>query len=73
MVAPVARGSNLFPAVRRARADLYTEVPVKVSGFKQSIGDAEWTITSLTHNVSVDSGSMTNLELEVRIDDLEME
>lgn len=55
------------------RADLYTEMPVKVSGFKQPIDDGEWTITTLTHSVSADSGFTTTLELEVRIDDLEME
>lgn len=55
------------------RADLYTEMPVKVSGFKQPIDDAEWTITTLTHTVSPDYGFTTSLELEVRIDDFEME
>lgn len=55
------------------RADLYTEMPVKVSGFKQPIDDAEWTITTLTHSVSPDNGFTTCLELEVRIDDFEME
>ncbi|EFC1226056.1 TPA: phage regulatory CII family protein [Escherichia coli] len=55
------------------RADLYTEMSVKVSGFKQPIDDAEWTITTLTHTVSPDNGFTTSLELEVRIDDFEME
>lgn len=55
------------------RADLYTEMPVKVSGFKQPIDDAEWTITTLTHTVSPDSGFTTSLELEVRIDEFEIE
>ncbi|EPE4352479.1 TPA: GPO family capsid scaffolding protein [Escherichia coli] len=55
------------------RADLYTDMPVKVSGFKQPIDDAEWTITTLTHTVSPDNGFTTSLELEVRIDDFEME
>lgn len=55
------------------RADLYTEMPVKVTGFKQPIDDAEWTITTLTHSVSPDNGFTTSLELEVKIDDLEME
>ncbi len=44
-----------------SRADLYTERPVKVSGFKQPIYEAEWTITTLTHTVSVDSGFTTNI------------
>ena len=55
------------------RADLYTEMPVKVSGFKQPIDDAEWTITTLTHTISPGNGFVTSLELEVKIDDLEME
>lgn len=55
------------------RADLYTEMPVKVTGFKQPIDDAEWTITTLTHSVSPDNGFTTSIELEVKIDDLEME
>lgn len=33
------------------RADVYTEMPVKVSGSKQPIDDAEWTITTLTYTV----------------------
>lgn len=55
------------------RADLYTEMPVKVSGFKQPIDDAEWTITTLTHSVSADSGFTTSIEFEVKIGDFEME
>lgn len=56
-----------------SRADLYTERPVKVSGFKQPIDEAEWTITTLTHTVSVDSGFTTNIEFEVKIDEFGME
>lgn len=55
------------------RADLYTEMPVKVQGFKQPIDEAAWTITTLTHTISSESGFTTSLELEVKIDDLEME
>lgn len=54
------------------RADLYTEMPVKVTGFKQPIDDAEWTITTLTHSVSPDNGFTTSMELEVKIGDLEI-
>ena len=56
-----------------SRADLYTDRPVKVSGFKQPIDEAEWTITTLTHTVSVDSGFTTNIEFEVKIDEFAME
>ncbi|BBV77410.1 hypothetical protein STW0522RAO56_34640 [Raoultella planticola] len=55
------------------RADLYTEMPVKVTGFKQPIDDASWTITTLTHTVNPDSGFTTSIELEVKIDDLVMD
>ncbi|ENF8030936.1 phage late control D family protein [Salmonella enterica] len=55
------------------RADLYTEMPVKVTGFKQPIDDAEWTITTLTHSVSPENGFTTSMELEVKIDGLEIE
>ncbi|HED2269742.1 MAG: phage late control D family protein [Citrobacter freundii] len=55
------------------RADLYTEMPVKVTGFKQPIDDAEWTITALTHSVSPDNGLTTSMELEVKIDEFAME
>ena len=55
------------------RADLYTEMPVKVQGFKQPIDEAAWTITTLTHSISSESGFTTSLELEVKIDDLEIE
>ncbi|MDN4366811.1 phage late control D family protein [Citrobacter portucalensis] len=55
------------------RADLYTEMPVKVSGFKQPIDEAEWTITTLTHTVSADSGFTTSIEFEVKIDEFAIE
>ena len=55
------------------RADLYTEMPVKVSGFKQPIDDAEWTITMLTHTIGPDSGFTTSMDLEVKIDEFEIE
>lgn len=55
------------------RADLYTEMPVKVSGFKQPIDEAEWTITTLTHSVSADSGFTTSIEFEVKIDEFAIE
>ncbi|EJL88023.1 phage late control D family protein [Pantoea sp. GM01] len=57
----------------RGRADLYTEMPVKVSGFKQQIDAGEWIITTLTHGLSAENGYTTSIELEVKIDSLEME
>ncbi|WP_241649673.1 phage late control D family protein [Rosenbergiella collisarenosi] len=49
------------------RADLYTEMPVKVTGFKQQVDEAEWVITTLTHTVSSDGGFTTSIELEVKL------
>ncbi|WP_342337810.1 phage late control D family protein [Citrobacter freundii] len=55
------------------RADLYTEMPVKVQGFKKQIDEAAWTITTLTHNLTADNGFTTSVDFEVKIDGLEME
>ena len=55
------------------RADLYTEMPVKVQGFKKQIDEAAWTITTLIHNLTADNGFTTSVDFEVKIDDLEME
>lgn len=55
------------------RADLYTEMPVKVNGFKQPIDEAEWTINTLTHTVSADIGFTTSIDFEVKIDEFAME
>lgn len=49
------------------RADLYTEMPVKLSGFKQPIDDAEWTITTLTHSVSADMVLLRLWSLKLRL------
>lgn len=54
-------------------ADLYKEMPVKVSGFKQPIDDAEWTITTVTHTVSSDNRFTTSMDLEMKIDEFDIE
>ncbi|AKP32175.1 phage late control D family protein [Yersinia aleksiciae] len=67
------RGAAKFSIqLAKGRADLYPEVPVKVTGFKKQIDEADWTLVTVTHSVS-DSGFTTVLELEVKIDDLDME
>ncbi|MDF7648228.1 hypothetical protein F3J38_18130 [Pantoea sp. Acro-805] len=43
------------------------------SGFKQQIDAGEWIVTTLTHSLNADSGFTTSIELEVKIDSLEME
>ncbi|WP_312449491.1 phage late control D family protein [Mixta calida] len=65
--------ATFFIQLARGRADLYTEMPVKVSGFKKQVDGSEWIITTLTHSLSSDGGFTTSLELEVKIDSLEME
>lgn len=54
------------------RADIYTETPVKVSGFKRVIDEQDWTITKVTHFLN-NSGFTTSMELEVRLSDVEYE
>ncbi|KAB1949371.1 phage late control D family protein, partial [Escherichia coli W] len=54
------------------RADIYTETPVKVSGFKRVIDEQDWTITKVAHFLN-NSGFTTSLELEVRLSDVEYE
>lgn len=54
------------------RADIYTETPVRVSGFKRVIDEQDWTITKVTHFLN-NSGFTTSLELEVRLSDVEYE
>ncbi|WP_241579991.1 phage late control D family protein [Rosenbergiella nectarea] len=62
------RGVAMFSLqLAEGRADLYTEMPVKVTGFKQQIDEAEWVITTLTHTVSSDGGFTTSIELEVKL------
>ena len=65
--------ATFYIQLARGRADLYTEMPVRVSGFKQQIDAGEWIITTLAHSLSADRGFTTRIELEVKIDSLEME
>ena len=64
-IASVKDGNLLF--IRQGQGRTASGKPLPV------INDAEWTITTLTHTVSPDNGFTTSLELEVKIDDLEME
>jgi len=67
------RGAAKFSIqLAKGRADLYPETPVKVTGFKKQIDEADWTLVTVTHTIS-DSGFTTALELEVKINDLDME
>ncbi|WP_049596827.1 phage late control D family protein [Yersinia nurmii] len=67
------RGAAKFSIqLARGRADLYPEVPIKVTGFKKQIDDADWTLVTVIHSLS-HSGFTTALDLEVKIDELDME
>ncbi|POI43095.1 hypothetical protein C3E94_27695, partial [Klebsiella pneumoniae] len=59
----------LYASMPHMRADIYTETPVKVSGFKRVIDEQDWTITKVTHFLN-NSGFTTSLELEVRLSDV---
>jgi hypothetical protein len=54
------------------RADIYPEMPVKVSGFKRVIDEQAWLISKVTHNLN-NNGFTTGVELEVRLSDVEYE
>lgn len=62
--------ASLTLQLAQGRADLYTEMPVKVVGFKQPIDDADWIITTLTHTLSAENGFTTHISLEVKIEDI---
>jgi uncharacterized protein len=52
------------------RADLFPEMPVRVTGFKRVIDEQAWTITKVTHALN-NNGYTTSLELEVRLLEVE--
>lgn len=52
------------------RADLFPEIPVRVSGFKRVIDEQSWLISKVTHNLN-NNGFTTGLELEVKLSDVE--
>lgn len=69
----IQRGAATFSiTLAKGRGDLFPELPVRVSGFKGPIDEAEWTITTVTNTIG-ESGFTTSLELEVKIADLDME
>lgn len=69
----IQRGVASFSIqLAKGRADLFPELPVRVNGFKSQIDEADWIITTVTNSIN-DSGFTTSLELEVKIDDLDME
>ncbi len=51
------------------RPELITELPITVRGFKPQIDEASWLSTKVIHNIN-DNGYTSQLELEVKIDEL---
>jgi phage protein D len=54
------------------RADLFPETPVAVKGFKRVIDEQAWIISRVVHNLN-GNGYTTDLELEVKVSDVEYE
>lgn len=52
------------------RADLFPETPVAVKGFKRVIDEQAWIISRVVHSLN-GSGFTTDLELEVKVSDVE--
>ncbi|WP_415347588.1 phage late control D family protein [Enterobacter roggenkampii] len=54
------------------RADLFPETPIAVKGFKRVIDEQAWIISRVVHNLN-GNGYTTDLELEVKVSDVEYE
>lgn len=51
------------------RPELITELPITVKGFKPQIDEGSWLSTKVIHNIN-DNGYTSQMELEVKIDEL---
>lgn len=68
--ARIQRGKAEFSiTLALGRPDLFPEQPVSVTGFKPIIDSTRWIIARVTHNIA-DAGYTTQLELEMKIEDL---
>ncbi len=68
----IQRGAAQFSiTLAKGRADIYPETPIQLKGFKPDIDGTNWTIVKVTHNLN-DSGFTTSLDLEIKIDDIEI-
>ncbi|HGN1366461.1 TPA: phage late control D family protein, partial [Proteus mirabilis] len=69
----IQRGVASFSiTLAKGRADLFPELPVKVSGFKPEIDEAYWTLVTVSHSLN-NSGFTTSLELEVKSSEIDMD
>ncbi|WP_287880717.1 phage late control D family protein [Aquitalea sp.] len=65
------RGAAEFSIkLAEGRPELFTELPAKVQGFKPVIDSQAWVINKLTHTLG-DGGLVTDIELEMKLDELE--
>ena len=63
----IQRGTAFFKLkLALGRPDLFTEMPVEVTGFKPEINSTQWTIAKCTHSLSKQSGFTTEVELEIK-------
>ncbi|OTA14872.1 phage protein [Xenorhabdus vietnamensis] len=68
----VQRGAAQFSiTLAKGRADVYPETPIQLKDFKPEIDGIHWTLVKVTHNLN-DSGFTTSLDLEIKIDDVEI-
>ncbi len=68
----IQRGVASFSLqLAQGRPELFPEMPVRVSGFKPQIDNADWTLVTVTHTLN-DSGLTSAVELEVKISDADM-
>jgi phage protein D len=66
------RGAAEFSiTLARGRAELYPDMTATVTGFKKAIDSQAWTLTRVVHTIG-DNGFVTQLELELKIKDVEM-
>ncbi|MDE1481025.1 phage late control D family protein [Xenorhabdus bovienii] len=66
------RGAAQFSiTLAKGREDIYPETPIQLKGFKPEIDGTNWTLVKVTHMLN-DSGFTTSLDLEIKIDDVEM-
>lgn len=73
VLAQIQKGISTFSiALSAGRADLFTETPVEISGFKDVIDNQKWVITQVAHRVDA-TGFTTTLQLQVSIESLEYE
>ncbi|MDC9598521.1 phage late control D family protein [Xenorhabdus anantnagensis] len=66
------RGAAQFSiTLAKGRADVYPETPIQLKDFKPEIDGTHWTLVKVTHNLN-DSGFTTSLDLEIKIDEVEI-